>query len=576
MNIRPSIVIVSLCIWLVLLGCDPTKPAEDLPFIAVDQVGYNSDAVKQAFLVNAASEYFEIVDAATSKVVFQGSVGAYSAPDVASGDSTRLIDFTEFTEPGTYRIRSMGLEDINSQPFTIGHDLYQQVARQAVQSFYYNRCGTTVDNGKPWRHSICHLGDGAFYDEPSKYLNTTGGWHDAGDYNKYSINTELSVALLLYLHEVRPRLLGDGTLDIPEAKNGIPDVLDEARWALKWLIKMQASKGGVYHKVSQKKWAGEFLPHKDPETRYIFEISSNATGGFAATAALASRLFAPYDPSFAQKLSDAAQAAWRYLERHPKIQPAGGFKNPPDVSGGEYGDTKDTDVRMWAAVELYKLTGDRHFLNFFVERYPSFDTYSLQPLSWKDFSSMAFVSFLDASVPAGYESHQAAVLRKLEQFADARMENYEQSNYKTMLGDREYYWGSNSVALGYGYLLSGLYRHTGDQKYYKAALDQLHYNLGRNALDQSFVTGVGSRPVQHPYHQFSMKLGYKQPVPGMLVGGPNDHMLLNGDVISRFPAKSYEDTEQNYYVNEVAINWTAILAYSAAFFTTNDEMVSTK
>ncbi|MEX2573335.1 MAG: glycoside hydrolase family 9 protein, partial [Balneolaceae bacterium] len=111
-----------------------------------------------------------------------------------------------------------------------------------------------------------------------------------------------------------------------------------------------------------------------------------------------------------------------------------------------------------------------------------------------------------------------------------------------------------------------------DQTYRNSALDQLHYVLGRNPFDKSQVTGVGTRSVQDPYHQLSKKDGYDEPVPGMLVGGPNNHLLLEDREISPYPGKNYEDRFRNYLVNEVAINFTAVLAYVAGSFVQPDEL----
>jgi endoglucanase len=142
----------------------------------------------------------------------------------------------------------------------------------------------------------------------------------------------------------------------------------------------------------------------------------------------------------------------------------------------------------------------------------------------------------------------------------------EQNGYRVVLNPNEYYWGSNSVALGYAFDLIQAYEATGQRVYREGALDQLHYVLGRNTFALSFVTGVGARPVSHPYHQFSMLLGNVPPVPGMMAGGPNRHGRLNGRVLSPFPGRCYEDNAKNYYVNETAINYTAPFVFLAGYF----------
>ncbi len=104
---------------------------------------------------------------------------------------------------------------------------------------------------------------------------------------------------------------------------------------------MQRADGAVYHKVSQKKWIGEYLPHADPSTRYIFDISSAATASFTAAAAIGSRHLKNYNQDYSQKLQVAAERAWDWLEENPQNVPTGGFKNPEGVEGGQYNDLSD-------------------------------------------------------------------------------------------------------------------------------------------------------------------------------------------------------------------------------------------
>lgn len=545
-------------------------------FIAVNQVGYNIDEPKEALLVNSDADQFEILETVDNSVVYVGDVKSVTPPDSSAGDCTSVIDFTDFTRTGEYIIRIQGNRSVQSEPFSIGQNLYSKTTLAAVQSYYYNRCGTEVNNGTNWKHTVCHTEDAAFYSDTSEKRDVTGGWHDAGDYGKFSINTGLSLGLLLYLYESNTEFFKDGQLNIPEKENGVPDLLDETKWALVWLLKMQKEDGAVYHKVSQKKWVGEYLPQEDSEDRYIYRSSSNATAGFAAVAALGARLYQSVDQQFSGRLAEAAQNAWKYLENNPEIQPSGGFKNPSDVKGGEYSDINDKDVRLWAAVELYKMTGnEKKYLDFFVENYRELLVTELPPLSWKKFHSLTLSTFLNTSLPGEYKKHHEIILDKLKTEGNVLIKKYGENNYRTLLDPDEYYWGSASVNLGYAYLLIQLHRHTGAAKYYKTALDQLHYTLGRNPFNQTFLTGIGSRPVQSPYHQFSMESDVQDPVPGMMVGGPNNHLHLREKKISKFPGKNYQDNENNYLVNEVAINFTAIFAYVAGYFTSDNQEKNT-
>lgn len=552
-----------IMVLVILAGCSESQPE---PFIAVNLVGYNMDDPKHALLVNSQASAFEITDEQGTEIFYSGTVEETFMPDEITGDTTALIDFSDFEMEGEFLIRVDADTEIAPQKISIGNDIYKSSCLTSIQSYYYHRCGTPVQNGKPWNHDGCHKEDARFFDDNERHQDVTGGWHDAGDYGKFSINTALSSGLLLYLYEMRPDRFTDGQLDIPEAGNGVPDLLDEVKWALEWLMKMQDDNGGIFHKVVQKEWIGEFLPQEDPGERYIFEVTSTSTAGFAAVAALGARLYEEFDSEFSAELENAALAAWHFLQEEPDIVPAGGFKNPPDVKGGEYGDEFDIDERLWAAAEIYRLTGQDNYLEYFTENYQELLYGDIPPLSWRDFHTMALSAFLNSEATEAYTAHQEFVLEELEEHADRLLQRTYDNSYNTLLKEDEHYWGSASANLGYTYLLIQLYEKTGDREYYKKALDQLHYTLGRNPFNQTFLTGIGEAPVQQPYHQFSMELNASDPVPGMMVGGPNSYLPDHEQQISSYPGKSYTDKKENFRVNETAINFTAIFAYVAGYF----------
>ncbi|MEX0720058.1 MAG: glycoside hydrolase family 9 protein [Balneolaceae bacterium] len=554
-------VLLSL-IFLLTSFCDSVSS----DFIAVNLTGYSSDDNKQAFLVNADANEFEVVHSADDQVAYSGFIWQQKKPDKATGDTVSLIDFSELTEPGEYYIRIAENPEIRSHSFKIDENVYSEVTSAVLQSYYYHRCGTEVDNGEQWTYEVCHLDDAPFYDYPEIEREVTGGWHDAGDYNKFTVNTAVSVGLLLHLYELEPAAFTDAQLNIPESGNGIPDLLDEVKWALEWMLKMQRQDGAVFHKVSQKKWTGEYLPHEDPETRYIFDISSSATATFTAVAALGAKLFEDHDSEYAKELANAAFNSWHYLEEHPYQQPRGGFENPPDVHGGSYGDPDDSDERIWAAIELFKLTGDEKFIDFFVTTFRDMDQYFIPALSWKNFESLAYSSFIHMDTQHHYSGIKDRVRKLFITHANTILNKRETNNYLNLIDTGEYYWGSNSVGLAYSFDLIQAFRLTNEKEYKTAALDQLHYVLGRNPFNMSQVTAVGTRSSQKPYHQLSEMGGFDEPIPGMLVGGPNNHLHLNDKEISPFPGKNYEDRFKNYLVNETAINYTAVLAYVSGYF----------
>ncbi len=447
-----------------------------------------------------------------------------------------------------------------------------------LQSFYYQRCGIKIDNGTIWKHPACHTKPAEFYDDPSRVKDETGGWHDAGDYNKFVPTTSISAAFLLYAYDANPGFFYDGQLNIPENNNSVPDILDEARWGLNWLMKMQRSDGAVYQKVSIKKWTGEHLPNEETDLQYIFGISSSATADVAAVTALGARLFEKFDKSYSIALLNTAIKAWDFLAAHPENIPQGGFKNPPDVYGGSYNDPEDADERLWASIELYITTGSDKYINYFLSNYQKVGG-PYVTVGYQNTANFAYYSFLLSNISNTGSNARSIILSRIEEYANNILSKIQSSGYGCALSPQEYYWGSNSVDLGYAFDLINAYRITKEEKYLNGALDQLHYILGRNTFGISFVTGVGYNPVRYPYHQFSMLKYPGDPVPGMVVGGPNRFSRLDGQVISNYPGKCYEDYQKNYFTNEPAINYTAPLVFVSSFFSvksSSQEISSTK
>ena len=532
--------------------------------VLIDQSGYRPQDRKIALIKDCKSLDYIIKDAKTDSIVLTGRIKPVGEADKVTGDEVFELDFSQLMKPGSYYI-SLPSQSINSDRFEIGQNVYLDCALKTLQSFYYQRCGIEVNNGELWQHPACHTKEAAFYNDPSKHKDVSGGWHDAGDYNKFVPTTTESIAFMLYAYEKNPGLFYDGQLKIPESQNNIPDILDEAAWGLKWLIKMQREDGAVYQKVSIKKWTGEHLPDEETDEQYIFGISNSATASTAAVTALAARLFLKYDKDFTQKLLSTSTACWSYLNHNPYNTPPGGFKNPPGVEGGEYNDADDSDERLWASIELYRTTGSEEYLKYFLQNFKSIGGPNYT-ISWQNTANFAYYAFLKIPSVNNYFGAKEVIISNLKNYADHLLSKINLNGYRCVLGPDQFYWGSNSIDLGFAFDLVSAYEATHDKSYITGALDQLHYILGRNTFGKTFVTGVGINPVRYPYHQFSMLKYPGMPVPGMVVGGPNKNSNLNGKIISEYPGKCYEDNSKNYFVNETAINYTAPLIYIASYF----------
>ncbi|MBO6622498.1 MAG: glycoside hydrolase family 9 protein [Balneola sp.] len=556
-------------IVLLVIACSGKKindfPAQKSP-VKVNIEGYLPSGLKSAIVTKSLSgvEFFEIVNTENNEIVYTGQIPEIEPADAVFGEPAYKLDFSNVSGSGTYKVLIPKIR-LSSVEFQISNDVYNRAFQTSLESFYYQRCGTKIDNGTSWSHSACHLDDASFFDT-NKEKDVSGGWHDAGDYGKYSVNTSVSLAFILYLYDHQKYKFKDGQLNIPENGNSVPDLLDESKWALKWLLKMQSENGGVYHKVQKKKWTGEYLPQDDPDARYIYEVSSTATAGFAAVSALASRIFKEFNPKFADSLKTASERAWDFLEKKPNIFPENGFKNPEGVKGGEYGDSNDSDERLWASVELYRLTKNEKYHTYFLDNYKKLHGPTPPPLSWKNVKEFAYFSYLN--IENAYKDNEATnfITEKYKRYGAELLRRSENNNYRIVLDKDEFYWGSNSVLLGYCFSLIQIYEITQDESFKNLALEQLNYLLGRNPFGFAYLTGLGKNSIRQPYHQFSNELNSFLPVPGMVVGGPNSKNKLNGISLSEYPGKAFEDNHKNYMVNEVAINYTAPFVFVSGYF----------
>ncbi len=535
--------------------------------VLVDQVGYRRTAGKYVF-TPVAADSFAVEDAVSGSTVWRGALSPWRSGDPATGWSVRRGDFSDVTLSGRFRIRTSAGE--TSREFTIDDTVQNSVWRAALKGFYYQRCGVSLPfTYAGWYlHGYCHTSDASFHAtaESSGTAATTGGWHDAGDYGKYVVNAGVTVGTLLLAYDLFPdRFLADD-IGIPESGNGVPDLLDEVRFELEWMLRMQSGNGGVFTKLTKTAFESFVMPQNDGGPRYIYQISSTATADLAAVAARASRTYQPFDASFAAQCRQAAERAWAYLAQHPSIVPAGGFINPVGTSTGEYGDADDRDERLWAAAELFAATGSTDYelyysLNALVRGL--FNT----GLSWQNVTDLAHLSYLTASDRTRDAGILADLSASLKSTADILMSRRAVSGLHVTLVPGEFVWGSNSVALNHAMLLLSAAKALGVPSYQAGAEDQLHYILGVNPHGRSFVTGLGSVRAMAPHHRPSASDGVTEPVPGLLVGGPNQY---GGDPVlnARFtsanpPAWWYADELDSYASNEIAINWNAPLVFVA-------------
>ena len=536
--------------------------------VMVNQTGYLPTANKEFFTTTAADS-FHIVSFGTSAIVYRGAISISKTNDGASGTTVYRGDFTEFSREGMYSIITSAHD--TSEPFLIDEQVFNPVAAKALKGFYYQRCGMALTSSYAglYAHPACHMNDGIFHrttDTTGKKVSI-GGWHDAGDYGKYIVNAGISVATLLMAYESFPSKFSSDRTDIPESGNGIPDILDESRYEIRWMMTMQHWNGGVYCKLTREQFSRFMMPQKDTTTRYLYRISSAATGDFAAVCARAARIFAPFDKQFADSCLHAARSAWEYLHAHPRIVPERGFRNPDGTATGEYGDRVDSDERLWAATELYATTGEEEYNTYFLQHTPA--PAIVRSMSWSNVQTMANLTYLFSS-----NSPMSPIMDTLRasllSYAAALHVKIAQDGFHVAIQPGEYRWGSNSEVLNRAILLIYAFEVDHDPAFLTDARSQLNYILGCNINDICFVTGIGTNHVMHPHHRPSASDGIAEPVPGLMAGGPNqflqDSVLQSRYTFSTPAARCYIDHRESYASNEIAINWNAPLVFVAGYF----------
>ena len=547
--------------------------------IYCNQTGYLPAGRKTA--VMTAGEHFQVIreDGVTQQTVLEGTARDMGI-DQASGDHVRVADFGELEQDGTYYVQNE--EGERSHRFRIGQDIYRALQRDMTKALYYQRCGCELEekHAGEYTHPCCHIGDAVLWTDRSVVKEVKGGWHDAGDYGRYISPAAVAVGHLLYAYQLFPESFKE-SLNIPESGNGVPDVLNECRYELEWMLKMQDEEGGAYHKLTSERHVDFIMPQEDLAQFYLFPVSSMATADYAAVMALASRVYRAYDGTFADRLYDAAVKAWGWLEKYPQYV---GFKNPDSCNTGEYDDDCDLDERLWAAAEMLVTTGEGKYQ----ERLTALlkENLTKTDFGWTDVSGFAALAVLtDASHKADRDSVEdlrRAVLAE----ADRLVAVGAKSGYGVAMEPEDYVWGSNMVVLNRGMLLvlaalivkqdadteysSDRERQERLEAYEQTALAQLDYLLGMNAVDYSYVTGHGEHAYMHPHNRPTECDGIELPMPGWVSGGP---FKTPADEVGRErikagtpPMKCYVDHAACYSLNEITIYWNSPAVFVTAYF----------
>jgi endoglucanase len=593
---RRFIVAAVVSLVVIIGGCagtemskEPIQPNTD---IRLNSLGYLPAAQKKATIISKCSN-FTVKEASNGKAVYSGKViGPFSQADV--NQTAWIADFSKVNKPGKYYLE---VPDVGrSIDFEIGDKVYDFAFYTSMRAFYLARCGTEVNaifNGHRFYHAACHTDDAwqdYISDLDSQYLNSlppgsldsqylnsllpgsldstsrdpnahgpnsrrdaTGGWHDAGDYNKYVVNAGVTMGAMFLAWEQFGDKLKNIKLDIPDTAPGYPDYLKELKWETDWLLKMQYPDGSgrVSHKISTLRFGGFILPEKETEKRYFVGWGSPATADFTAMMAMAARYFKPYDEKYAQTCLEAAKKSYEFLDKNREDK-------QPDQSAFRTGvyPTTDQDDRMWAAVELWETTGEPNYLRAFERACFGFEDKIEFYWDWGNVKNLAMFTYLFSEREGRRDTLVADIRRDLIRTADSIVNERNKDIYGRCLGE-QYRWGSNGTVARECLTLQLANRVSPNPEYIDTALDSINHLFGRNYYCRSFVTGLGYKPPMNPHDRRSGGDKVRDPWPGYIVGGGHS-------------ATGWQDMEKDARTNEICINWQGALVYALAGFTSGN------
>jgi endoglucanase len=545
--------------------------------IRLDQLGFYPSASKIAIVVGeTATDDFFITTADHKDTVYAGKLGEQQQSKNSSL-VTHVVDFSTLKKQGTYIVDVPGVG--YSYQFKIANNVHHTVGIASLKGFYFQRMSMPLDakyagkwarpEGHPDTAVLVHASAATAQRPEGTKILSPGGWYDAGDYNKYVVNSGITIGTLLSAYEDFSSYFDTLKTNIPESSDKVPDLLNEIIYNLRWELTMQdPNDGGVYHKCTNAAFDKMIMPDKATNPRYVVQKSTAATLDFAAVAAQASRVLKKFNkqlPGLSDSCLKAAKYAWQWAIKNPNViydQNAMNQKFEPKITTGDYGDRKLSDEWFWASCELYATTKDEQYYKVVSERIND----SLLLPSWSDVYILGDYTLIRNEKNLSQHVKDIEVIKKrVVDFAESYLQHVNENAFQTVMGQnkRDFIWGSNAVAMNQSIVLINAYLITKDKKYIDNALTNLDYVLGRNATGYCFVTGIGSKSTMHPHHRLSVADGIDEPVPGLLAGGPNPAMQdkCHYDFIE--PETAYSDSDCAYASNEIAINWNAPLVYVA-------------
>lgn len=501
--------------------------------VKVNHLGYNIKDEKRCVFPYNQGDYFNVINVETNEVVYTGAI-VNEVKNELTGETNYYGDFSNVTETGRYRIESQIIG--NSYEFDIGSNIYLNVQNDLLKSLSAQRCGEELSSDiyGILGHKICHNTLAKVYGTDTM-IDVTGGWHDAGDFGRYVKTGAKAVMDLLLAYQSDKNV----------------DILNEAKYELDWMLKMQAENGDVYAKVVTANLPGDITSDMDEMELYVLSSNTATTGIFAGTMAYAYDVYKDIDKGFADRCLNAAKKAWDYLYVTPNnIEES----NPEDIIAGVYRDSSDIDERFFASISLWCVTNDDKYYDYAIDMLNKKDINGVSYTNVGDYGKYLFLKNSYANKMNDYQTIKDSLLNEANKILATGIND----GYNTTI--YSYNWGSNGDIVNNGIILMMAYDITGDQQYRQMAVEQLNYIFGKNCLNRTFVTGYGYNSPNYIHHRPSI---YNLYIPsGFLVGGVNSNR--EDDVIIKMPdntpmAKVYLDDNGSYSTNEVSIYWNSAL-----------------
>ncbi len=586
-------------------------------WIRVNQVGYLIDDVKVAVWISKGNEImsaFQIIDPATREVLFTGSETdiRQTGRQHAFESSARLY-FTALKKPGSYILKA---GDTESMPFRIGNDIYVGAAEIPLQYMRQQRCGYN-----PFLKDSCHVHDAISVGDPEDkrnglYFNTTGGWHDASDYLQYVTTSANAIYQMLFAYSQYPGSFADAyDANGDEGSNGIPDILDEAKWGLDWLVKMNPNPDTYFNQLADDRdHVGFTLPNEQkvdygwglgkarpvyfvsPKPQGLFKYKNRSTGmastlgKYASSFSLGAQLLAVYYPEFAGMLEQKAKAAY-----HKGVENSGVSQTAPGGAPYFYEEDNWADDMQLAAMEMYRNSGKKEYLTQAINYgrmepvTPWMGADSARHYQWYPFVNLANYHLAaqnsDLRAKSEFVRNMRTGLQRMKERAEG----------DAFLNGIPFIWCSNNLTTAFITQCRLYHEITGDDSFLEIETAMRDWLLGCNPWGTSMIVGYpqqGDTP-SDPHSAFTHL--HQIPVTGGIVDGPIYNTifsnligiyLANEDEYADFQSDYvvYHDDYADYSTNEPTMDGTASLTYYLGYLgarakqtrTINKSTLSTK